>query len=86
MWTDPGWVIYLLEVRIWFWSSRLHDLQVNTVLYLSFSTLYSSSLWTTDTIVLNKPLVSTESFPPQIESNKWAPPPPSGGRSVEDLQ
>ena len=57
-WTDPGWFIYQLEVRIWFWSSAAKTLYV---LCLSFSTLCSSSLWRTDTIVvskLNKPTVS----------------------------
>ena len=38
-------------------------------LYLSFSTLYSSSLWGTDIIVcskLNKPPVSVKAPPPQM--------------------
>ena len=58
MWTDPGWFIHQLEVRIWFWSSAAWP---PTFLYLSFSTLYFSSLWRTDTTVLpelNKPPVS----------------------------
>ena len=55
MWTDPGWFIYQMEVRICFWSSAAWP---PTFLYLRFSTLYSSSLWRTDTIVsakLDKP-------------------------------
>ena len=43
MWTDLGWFIHQLEVGIYFWS-----------LYLSFSTLYSKSLWRTDTIFCAK--------------------------------
>ena len=55
MWTDPGWFIHQLEGRICFWSSGR---TICNFLFLSFSTMYSSSLWRTDTIVfakLNKP-------------------------------
>ena len=55
-WTGLGWFIYQLEVRIWFWSSAAWP---PTFFYLSLSTMYSRSLWRTNTIVfsiLNKPL------------------------------
>ena len=58
MWTDPGWFIYLLEVWIWFWSLAAWPL---TFLYLSFSTLYSSCLWRTDTVIFSK-LIKPRSF------------------------
>ena len=48
MWTDLGWFIYQLDIQIWFWSLAAWP---PTFLYLSFFTLYSSSLWRTDTIV-----------------------------------
>ena len=58
----------------------------SNVLYLSFSTLYSSSLWRTDSIVfsrLNKPPVSFKTpLSNGFEINK--PPPPSRG-IIEDL-
>ena len=70
MWTNPGWFIYQLEVRIWFWSSGVWP---PAFLYLSLSTLYSRSLWRTDTIVcskLNKP-------PSRIRTpSLFKPPPP----------
>ena len=69
-WTDLGWFIYQLEVRIWFWSSAAWP---PTLYYLSLSTMYSRSLWRTNTIVfsvLNKPL---------------SPLPPPQGGLIEDL-
>ena len=52
MCTHPGWFIYQLEVRIWFWSSFAWP---PTLLFLSFSTLYSiNSLWRTGTIIFSK--------------------------------
>ena len=65
-WTDPGWFIHQLEVQIYFWSLATWP--------PSFSTLYSSSLWRTDTIVfaeLNKHPLSNK--PPSLVST---PPPP----------
>ena len=54
-------------------------------LYLSLSTLNSSSLWRTDTIVFAK-LVKPPIKPPlKCVSNKQAPPPPGGGL-IEDLR
>ena len=73
MWTDPGWFIYQLEVRIWIWSSASWPKNFS---YLSFSTLYSSSLWRTDTIVfseLDKLPISIK-LPPQNGLEKISPP------------
>ena len=58
MWTDQGWFIHQLKVRICFLS-----LSFFSFIYLRFSTLYSRSLWTTDTIVF-------------VKLNKPTPPPP----------
>ena len=68
MWSDPEWFICQLEVWIWFWSLAPW---CPTFLYLTFSTLYSSSLWRTDTIVLskwNKPLLSNT--PAAVQENE----------------
>ena len=65
---DWSGMVYLPKWKIGFDPSpRLHDLKR---LYLSFFTLYSSSLSGTDTIVvfkLNKTPVSIKPPPPQIE-------------------
>ena len=70
MWTDPWWFIYQLEVQIWFWSSAAWP---PTFLYWSFSTLYASSLWRTDTIVVpklnnNPPPTPPKNKPPSLLS------------------
>ena len=56
-------------------------------LYLSFSTLNSSSLWRTDTIVFAKLVKPPVSIKPPLKCvlNKQAPPPPPGGL-IEDLR
>ena len=68
MWTDPGWFIYQLEVRIWFLSSASWP---KNFLYLSFSTSYSSSLWRTDTIVF----CELDKAPPPLNGLKISKPP-----------
>ena len=76
MWTNPGWFIYQVEVRIWFWSSASWP---STFLVLSFSTLYSSSLWRTNAIVfskLNTPPAPLTPNSNELEINK---PPGWGG-------
>ena len=60
MWTDPGWFIYQVEVP-------------PTFLYLSFSTLYSTSLGRTDTIIFSQ-LISPSPLSNGLETNK----PPRG--------
>ena len=68
--TDPGWFIYQLEVRIWFWSSPAWP---PTFLFSSFSTLYSiNSLWRTGTIV----------FPKLYNPPSLLSPPPSNGLEI----
>ena len=62
--TDPGWLIHQLEVRICFWSSAAWP---PTFLYLSFSTLNSSSLWRTDTIVFAKLVKPPVSIKPPLK-------------------
>ena len=68
----------------------------SNLLFLTFFTLYSSSLWRTDTIVpsklnkppppSNKPFVSTNP-PPDIPSNELEINKPSGGKGLmEDLR
>ena len=70
MCTDPGWFIYQLEVRIWFWSSPAWP---PTFLFSSFSTLYSiNSLWRTGTIV----------FPKLYNPPSLLSPPPSNGLEI----
>ena len=71
MWTDPGWFIYQLDIQIWFWSSAAWP---PTFLFSSFATLYSSSLWRTDTIVFSK----LNKSPSQIC-------PPSNGLEINKL-
>ena len=51
MWTDLGWFICHLEVRIWIWSSAAWP---PTFLYWSFSALYSSSVNRGLTVILQK--------------------------------
>ena len=71
---DPGWFIHHLEGRICFLA---HGCITFNFLYLSFSTLYSSALWRTDTIIfakLNKSPLSNNPPPPSpsgFEINKW---------------
>ena len=81
MWTDPGWFVHLLEVRICFF---ILGCTTSNVLYLCFSTLYSSSFWRTDTIVFVKlkkapsqisPTISIKPPANVFEMNK---PPPGG--------
>ena len=77
VWTDPGWLIFTnwkigLDSDPW-----LHDLNF---LYFSFSTLYSNSLWRTNTIVvskLNKPPPFQISLPSPL-----SPPTPSNGLEI----
>ena len=67
---SPSWdglLFYQLEVHIWFWSSAAWP---PTFLFLSFSTLCSSSLRRTDTIVFSK----LKKLPP-----------PSNGLDIEEL-
>ena len=58
MWTeDPGWFIHQLEV----WNFFILGFVTSNFLYLSFSTVYFSSLWRADTNAfakLNKPPIS----------------------------
>ena len=78
VWTDPGWLIFTnwkigLDSDPW-----LNDLNF---LYFRCSTLYSNSLWRTNTIVVsklnerpplsNKPSVSIKP-PPPAHALKWA--------------
>ena len=68
---NPGWFIYQLEVRIWFWSLAAW---LPTYFYLSLSTLYSRSLWRTNTIVfskLNKPPPSPPQTPGGLIEDLW---------------
>ena len=84
MWTDPGWFIYQLG------GLDLILIVGCMTLYLSFSTLYSSSLWRTDTIIVSKlnmpplsnrlPVSIKSPPPPQMGLNK-----PSGGL-IEDFR
>ena len=67
MWIDQGWSIYQLEVQIWFWFSVVWP----PTLYLSSSTLYSSSLWRNNTISFSK---LNKTPPPPLTSQmclKW---------------
>ena len=66
MWTDPGWFIHQLEVWICSWSSAACP---PTFLYLSFSTLLSSSLWRTDKIVWAKSNIKVETNFPRGTTN-----------------
>ena len=52
MWTDPGWFIPQLEVRICFWSSAAWPPTSSTWAFPLG--LYFGSLWRTDTIVFAK--------------------------------
>ena len=78
MWTDPGWLIFTnwkigLDSDPW-----LHDLNF---LYFSFSTLYSNSLWRTNTIVVSK-LNKPPHFQISLPSPLSTPPPPSNGLEI----
>ena len=79
VWTDPGWLIFTnwkigLDSDPW-----LHDLNF---LYFSFSTLYSNSLWRTNTIVVSK-LNKPPPPPFQISlPSPLSPPTPSNGLEI----
>ena len=69
MWTDPEWFIYQLDVWIWFCSSAAWS---PTFLFLTVSTLYSSSYGEHHLNEINPPLPSLLSPPPSngLEMNK----------------
>ena len=73
VWTDPGWFIYQLEVRIWLWSLAERP---PTFLYLSFSicilVLYGEQI----------PLSFLNQRSPQ---SLLSPPPPPNGLEINKL-